>query len=108
MRQTLTPMCATIATFLAAATPAASQQEQDLPPEWTLCINEGKAYPPDIAADGCTAVIRSGNRMPRELAVAFTNRGLAYRALGDFDRALAMIEESVEMALRQIRRSLPA
>ena len=26
----------------------------------------------------------------------------------DFDRALAMIEESVEMALRQIRRSLPA
>ena len=88
MRQTLIPICAAItALSVPVATPAASQQE--LPSEWTLCINEGKAYPPDIAVDGCTAVIRSGNRMPRELAVAFTNRGLAYRALGDLDRAIA-------------------
>ncbi len=84
---TLTPVCVAIAASLLAAAPAASQQE--LPSEWTLCINEGNVYPPDIAADGCTAVIRSGDRKPRELAVAFTNRGLSYRAQGDLDRALS-------------------
>jgi hypothetical protein len=87
MGQTLTPILVAIASSLLTATTAAAQQE--LPSEWTLCINEGNVYPPDIAADGCTAVIRSGGRQPRELAVAFTNRGLAYRAQGDLDRAIS-------------------
>src|SRR5215475_11653723 len=96
MRQILIPICTVIAAFtLPVATPA--QSEQELPSEWVLCINEGKVYPPDIAADGCTAVIRSGKRVPRELAVAFTNRGLAYRALGDFERALADYDSAIKL-----------
>src|SRR6267378_5789854 len=95
MGQTLTPIGVAIAASLLAAAPAASQQE--LPSEWTLCINEGNVYPLDIAADGCTAVIRSGKRRPRELAVAFTNRGLAYRALGDFDRAFADYDSAIKL-----------
>src|SRR5258707_14790348 len=89
MRQPLILICAAIAVLSPlVAAPAAAQQEQELPSEWTLCINEGKVYPPDIAADGCPAVIRPANRMPRELAVVFTNRSLAYRALGVIDREL--------------------
>src|SRR5215471_2471075 len=95
MRQTVIPICAAIAALSPPLATAASQQE--LPSEWTLCINEGKVYPPDIAADGCTAVIQSGNRMPRELAVAFTNRGLAYRTLGDFGRALADYDSAIKL-----------
>src|SRR5215468_11441215 len=97
MGQTLTPISAAVAASLLAATPAASQQQQELPSEWTLCINEGNVYPPDIAADGCSAVIRSANRSPRELAVAFTNRGLAYRALGDIERALADYDSAIKL-----------
>src|SRR5260370_40042767 len=87
MGQTPIAIGVAITASLLAAAPAAAQQE--LPSEWTLCINEGNVYPPDIAADGCTAVIRSGNRKPRELAVALTKRGLAYRAQGDIERALS-------------------
>src|SRR6266436_9854717 len=89
MGHTLILISAAIAASLLAATPAASQQEREVPSEWRLCINEGNLYPPDIAADGCTAVIRSGNREPRELAVAFAHRGSAYRARGDLDGALS-------------------
>src|SRR5215831_3580569 len=97
MRQTLTLIDAAVALALLAATPAAAQQEQELPSEWTLCLNAGNVYPPDIVADGCTAVISSRDHNPRELAVAFTNRGLAYRAQGDFDRAIADYDAAIKL-----------
>src|SRR5262249_22739361 len=55
------PMAIAAAVLFVAA-PAAAQAE--LPSEWLLCSNEGKDYSPDIVVDGCSAVIRSGNRMP--------------------------------------------
>ena len=70
------------AAFLFVATPALAQTE--LSSEWLLCSNEGKDYPPEIVADGCSAVIRSGNRMPRELAVAYTNRESGERQIDQF------------------------
>src|SRR5580704_9906835 len=88
------PICAAIAAaFLFGAAPASAQAE--LPSEWLLCSNEGSSYPPEIVIDGCTAVVRSGDRMPRERAVAYTNRGLAYRRLGNFERAFADYDAAI-------------
>ena len=38
---------------------------------------------------GCTALIRSGKETTLVLAIAHTNRGNAYAAKGDFDRAIS-------------------
>jgi tetratricopeptide (TPR) repeat protein len=81
--------------FLITVAPAAAQ-ERELPSEWLLCLNEAKAYTPDIEISGCNAVIRSRDRTPREYAIAFNNRGLAYRSLGDTARAFADYGSAIE------------
>ena len=48
-----------------------AQAQVEIPSEWILCVNEDKAYPSEIVADGCTAVIGATNRSPRERAVAY-------------------------------------
>ncbi len=77
------------ATLLCAAAQA--------PSSWDMCNNEGKAYPPDIVIYGCTAVISAGGSNPQNLAVAFNNRGLAFRAKGEVARALADYDEAVRL-----------
>src|SRR3984893_13979424 len=78
-----------------AATQASAQQQ--ISSEWVLCANEDRAYPPDVVADGCTAVIGATNRSPRERAVAYTNRGLAYRATGEHARAVADYDAAIKL-----------
>ena len=83
---------------IAASVAAMQAQAQvEIPSEWILCANEDKAYPPDIVADGCTAVIVATNRSPRERAVAYINRGLAYRATGEHSRALADYDAAIKL-----------
>ena len=43
---------------------------------------------------GCTEYIRSGKALGQNLAVAYTNRGIAYASRGDHKRALADFEVS--------------
>ncbi len=58
------------------------------------CVQERA---PELGISGCTAVIRSGQLMGKELAWAYYNRGAAYfnlgnatRAIEDFDQALRL------------------
>lgn len=58
---------------------------------------------PDVALQGCTAVIASGQLSGEDLAKALNNRGLAYsnkanydQAIQDFDRALSLKPDTVE------------
>jgi tetratricopeptide (TPR) repeat protein len=67
-----------------------------LPSEWLLCLNDAKAYAPVIVVSGCNVVIRSRDRTPREYAIAFNNRGLAYRSLGDTARAFSDYTSAIE------------
>lgn len=47
---------------------------------------------------GCTEYIRSGKALGPNLAVAYTNRGIAYASAGDHKRALADFDEAIRLA----------
>jgi len=81
---------------VATTAPLAAAQAQ-LSPDWTRCVNEGKQFSPDAAISGCTAVNNSGKGGGRNLAVAYNNRGIAYRDKGDLDRALVDFSEAIEV-----------
>jgi len=50
---------------------------------------------PDISISVCSAVIQSGRATGRDLAIAHTERGIAYVALLDYDRALQDFGEAI-------------
>ena len=50
---------------------------------------------PEISISVCSAVIQSGRARGRDLAVAHTERGVAYVALLDYDRALQDFGEAI-------------
>jgi tetratricopeptide (TPR) repeat protein len=52
---------------------------------------------PDIRIAACTRNIQSGRFDGRNLAVAFTNRGLAYKRKGQWDRAIADYSEAIRL-----------
>ncbi len=52
---------------------------------------------PDIRIVACTRNIQSGRFIGRNLAVAFTNRGLAYKRKGHGDKAIADFSEAIRL-----------
>ena len=50
-----------------------------------------------LSIDACTRVIASGNWSGRNLAWAYNNRGNAYRALGQYDRAIRDLSEAIRL-----------
>jgi tetratricopeptide (TPR) repeat protein len=82
--------------FVAAASCFASATAaQVISKEWGQCSG-GEGRNPDVIITGCTAVIQANNDPDRRLAVALNNRGVAYKAKGDFDHAL----QDYDLALR--------
>jgi tetratricopeptide (TPR) repeat protein len=55
----------------------------------------GDGASPDDQIAACTAVIRSGIPNDKELAALFNYRGVAYKAKGDLDRAIADYTEAI-------------
>jgi tetratricopeptide (TPR) repeat protein len=70
---------------VAGSFPVSAQTQQQF--DW--CVNKGDAYTPDLAINTCTASIQSGRWSGQGLAWAYYNRGRAYAAKGDNDRAIA-------------------
>ena len=60
---------AALALLTLTATAAGAQQSQN----WQWCVNEGNAFSPDLAINGCTAIIQSGKESQKNLAIAFYN-----------------------------------
>ena len=83
--------CAALAAFI--GTQSAHGQ---IPPQWDLCT--GKA---DVEWDRqikyCTALIESGKETPQGMAVAYCNRGNAWSAKGDLDRAITDYSEAIRV-----------
>ena len=52
---------------------------------------------PEVSISACSAVIQSGRARGRELAAAHTERGVAYVALLDYDRALSDFGEAIRI-----------
>jgi tetratricopeptide (TPR) repeat protein len=51
----------------------------------------------DLQIAGCTALIQSGAATTASLAIAFSNRGSSYGAKGDFDRAIADLDQAIRL-----------
>ncbi len=81
-----------IAIALASATTAAAQTAQ----QRASCDIRGGARPDEVISS-CTAVIQFGQATGRNLAAAFTIRGRAYRASGNYDRAIADYTEAIRI-----------
>src|SRR5919199_4295894 len=54
---------------------------------------------PDRSIAGCTAVLTNGDEAAQNRAVAFYNRGNAYRYRGDTERAIADYSEAIRLKL---------
>jgi tetratricopeptide (TPR) repeat protein len=52
---------------------------------------------PEVSIGVCSAIIKSGRARGRDLAVAHTERGVAYVALLDYDRALTDFGEAIRI-----------
>ena len=52
---------------------------------------------PDIQIGGCTALIESGKGTPQILVIAYNNRGNAYSAKGEYDRAVQDYDQSIKL-----------
>ena len=52
---------------------------------------------PDIQIDGCTSLINSGKQTPQTLVIAYNNRGNAYVAKGEYDRAVQDYDQSIKL-----------
>jgi tetratricopeptide (TPR) repeat protein len=77
---------------LALATPGRTQTAQ----QRAWCDIKGGAKPDEVISS-CTAVIQSGQETGTNLAAAFTIRGRAYRAKGDYDNAIADYTEAIRI-----------
>src|SRR5258706_15633965 len=52
---------------------------------------------PDIAIIACSTLIDSGGEGPGELSRDLNKRGSAYSAKGDYDRAIADLDQSIKL-----------
>src|SRR5580704_11266374 len=58
-----------------------------------LCL----APDPDLSISRCTAMIQSGHETQQNLAVAFSDRGLAYARKDQYDRALEDLDQAIRL-----------
>jgi carboxyl-terminal processing protease len=73
--------------------------QSDLAQAWTWCVNQDKASP-DLQIGGCTTVIQSGKLSQQNLTISFNNRGNAYLAKSDYDRAIADYDQAIKLDRR--------
>jgi len=66
------------------------------PQEWALCLDPDFSSP-DLPIEGCTAVIQTGGQVRDRLAVAYNNRGVAYRLKGEYERAIEDLNEAIRL-----------
>jgi lipoprotein NlpI len=66
-------------------------------PNWQWCANEDNKVSPDLAINGCTAIIQSGKESRKNLAIAFYDRGVAFESKKDHDRAIADYNQALEL-----------
>jgi tetratricopeptide (TPR) repeat protein len=80
----------------AASCFASATIAQVISKEWGQCSG-GEGGDPDVIIAGCTAVIEANKNPDRRLAIALNNRGVAYKAKGDFDHALQDYDLAVRL-----------
>ena len=92
MRRSTLLFLTAITTAMSASSPVQSQ----LSPNWKQCVNEGDAFAPEVAIRNCSVLIEAGSEIRSNRAIAFYNRGNAFRTKGDYDRAIADYTNAAE------------
>ena len=85
--------------LLMLVSPAAAQnpkQKNDYVRNIGLCNQLDRASL-QARIDGCTALIDAGQGTTSVLAIAYNNRGNAYTAKADYDRAIQDFDESIKL-----------
>ena len=86
--------CAVALAATASLGPAQAQQSQAR----TWCNDsEVDGVSLDLRISGCTTVIQSGEVSNSDLALAFNNRGFAYSAKGQHDRAIQDFDQAIKL-----------
>ncbi len=88
----LTRTGAAFITVLALGLPAPAWA--DLEQDKRRCVGDPN---PDIMIGGCTRLVQSGRFGNNNLAIAFNNRGNAYRKIGQYDRAIRDYNEAIRL-----------
>jgi len=87
--------CFAIALIVASGlkdTSASAQTSQD----WAHCLL-GDLSTADVPIEGCTAVIKTGDKILRNLATAYNNRGVAYRVKANYAQAIDDFNEAIRL-----------
>ena len=71
------------------------------PKDWKCTGNPD--FPPEQQITGCTNAIQSGKYSGKDLSWAYYNRGIAYGAKGDYDRAIADFNEAIRLDPKSAR-----
>ena len=79
-------------THIAGFSGAAAAQTREQHRQW--CVQETDR---DLQIGGCTAVIQSGQETQNNLAIALSNRGLAYADKGQHDRAIQDYDQAIRL-----------
>jgi len=77
------------AAFCTVATSALAASKKD----WDDC----QADDPDRSIAGCTRILDGRGETPKNRAIAFYNRGIAYSDKGDHDRAISQYDEAIRL-----------
>ena len=91
MRAGFLVVAATVLSTVALATKVVVAQVSK---EWNQCTG-GEGSIADVVISGCSAVIQARQDVPRRLATAYNNRGVAHKFKGDFDRALEDYDQAI-------------
>ena len=81
--------------LVATASLDAAQAQQSQARTW--CYARADGVSPDLRISGCTTVIQSEKLSNNDLASAFYNRGLAYYAKGQHDRAIQDYDQAIKL-----------
>ena len=76
--------------LLMEAAPVSSQEAE-------RCFQEGVAKNFDLAIFYCTQVIEAGSLPEKRLAIAFSNRGIAYSEKKDYNRAIQDFSQAIRL-----------
>lgn len=90
------PVCNSIVIAVAFVVLSASAVFAQTGQRWDWCNGKNDASP-DLIVSGCTAVIQSGREGAKNLAIAFHNRGNAFRVKAEYDRAIADFDQSIKL-----------
>jgi tetratricopeptide (TPR) repeat protein len=82
----------TAAALMTTSTAAITQQSENL----DKCLNKGDAFSVDARIGGCSALMQS-NLTQKYMAYAFYDRGIAFQAKRDYDRAIADYTDAIRL-----------